>query len=178
MQEKEIEKEIIEIVKKHSSSLSKADLPFLYGLNSIMNDCTDCNGCKHDNLGRFTKKDKGSRLQQQRLKTDIKNAIDSIIAGKSNEIIVKNIRNDLEQYGGNNDIAFIKGTEKGGVAHFATKHKKDIEHIIDVLIDGKITAAVPNRKVFIEDEDYLAILSLDYFGNKKTWLLTGYKKDK
>lgn len=177
MQEIHLKRELYNILKTNKDKITADDLPVLKELYRILNDCTDKNGRKHDDLGRFTSKE-GNGVKQEELKANIKNSIDDILAGKADEIIVKNVRDDLEQYGGNNNIAFIKGTKKGGVAHFATKHKDDIEYIINVLINGKITAAVPNRKVFIEDENYLAILSLDYFGDKKTWLLTGYKKDK
>lgn len=118
MQDIEIKKEIVKIVKKNFSSLSKTDLPLLHGLNSILNDCTDRNGCKHDDLGRFTRKDNENNMQKNSVKEEIQKAINDIIVGKADEIIVKNIRDDLEQYGGSNDIAFIKGNNKGGVAHF------------------------------------------------------------
>ena len=115
---------------------------------------------------------------KEKTKSNIKNAIEQIIKGEKEEVVIKNVRDDLEKYGGTNDISFIKGNEKGGIFHFSKKHKEDIEGVIEALTDGKITSHVPNRKVFIEHKDYLAILSLDYHGNKKTWLLTGYKKDK
>lgn len=115
---------------------------------------------------------------KEKIKSNIKNAIEQIIKGEKEEVVIKNVRNDLEKYGGTNDVSFIKGNEKGGISHFSKKHKEDIEGVIEALTDGKITSHVPNRKVFIEHKDYLAILSLDYHGNKKTWLLTGYKKDK
>lgn len=115
---------------------------------------------------------------KEKTKSNIKNAIEQIIKGEKEEVVVKNVRDDLEKYGGTNDVSFIKGNEKGGISHFSKKHKEDIEGVIEALTDGKITSHVPNRKVFIEHKDYLAILSLDYHGNKKTWLLTGYKKVK
>jgi len=81
--------------------------------------------------------------------TEIQQAIQSILNGAADEIIVKNVRSDLEEYGGSNGIAFLKGTDKGVVSHFANKHKEDIDGIIDALINGKITGFMKNRKVYI-----------------------------
>lgn len=108
---------------------------------------------------------------------NVKNAIENIIKGDSDEIIVDNVRNDLEQYGGTNNIAFLKETKKGGIAHLDDKHSKDIDGVVDALVNAPITRYVKDRKVFIENDEYKVILSLDYFGTKKTWFLTGYKKD-
>ncbi len=108
---------------------------------------------------------------------NVKNAISDVIEGKIDEKVVSNVRNDLEQYGGTNDITFLKGNKGGGIEHIKDKHSEDIDGVVDALVNAPITRYVKGRKVFIENDNYKVILSLDYFGEKKTWLLTGYKKE-
>lgn len=108
---------------------------------------------------------------------EIKSALYAVVEGKKDEITIQNVRSDLAQYGGNNNISIIKGNIKGGAAHILDKHSGDIEGIIDTILNGKITNVIKERKVFLETDNYLVILQLDYFGNKKTWLLTGYEKE-
>lgn len=56
------------------------------------------------------KKDACNELFEEKQKTinNIKSAINDVISGKTEEKTVNNVRNDLEQYGGTNDIAFLK----------------------------------------------------------------------
>ena len=119
----------------------------------------------------------GETPQKAFKRFEIKTGINKIINGETEEIVIKDVRNDLINYGESNDIALLKGNAKGGITHIDTEHKEDIDGVVDTILNGKVTNHVKNRKVFLETEDYLVILSLDYFGNKKTWLLTGYKKD-
>ena len=92
------------------------------------------------------------------------------------EFKLLNVRNDLKEIAGSNDIFLLQGNEKGGVKHIFKDHPEDINIVADTLKDGNITKVVPNRKVFIESDDGLCLVSLDYNGKKKSWLLTGYKK--
>ncbi len=62
--------------------------------------------------------------------------------------------------------------------HILNKHTGDIEDVAKCLINGKITKVIPNRKIYINNNNTECLLSLDYFGNKKNWLLTGYKINK
>lgn len=127
--------------------------------------------------GNHIKIEKDETPKQATKKFEIRTAIQKIKDGEETEITIKDIREDLAQYGGTNDITFLKGNEKGGIKHINTDHKDDFDGVINTIVKGKITSVVPERKVYIETKDYLALLSLDYFGKKKTWLLTGYKKD-
>ncbi|MCL2109830.1 MAG: hypothetical protein FWH20_10855 [Oscillospiraceae bacterium] len=92
------------------------------------------------------------------------------------EATITNLRNDLEQYGGTNDITFILGDSKKGIIHIEKRHGKDaINKVIDAVIIGKINKFVQGKKtVHIVHEGYEAVLSLDMYGEKKTWLLTGW----
>ncbi|MGB2578209.1 hypothetical protein AAIR98_000127 [Elusimicrobium simillimum] len=48
--------------------------------------------------------------------------------------------------------------------------------VIEVLVDGDVSKFVRAKKtVHLEKNGYEAILSLDEHGQKKTWLLTGYR---
>lgn len=106
------------------------------------------------------------------------------IADGSDEETVKNLRDDLEQYGGTNDVTFIFGNDKKGIKHIAQRHgKKTLLKVFDTVIDGEIKRYTANKKtVILSKGNYEAVLSLDENGNKKTWLLSGWditqKKEK
>ncbi len=102
------------------------------------------------------------------------------IADGSEEETVPGLRNDLEQYGGTNDITFLWGDDKKGIYHIAYRRGLDtLLHVIDAVSDGEITKFVSEKKtVHIEKDGYEAILSLDEHGKKKSWLLTGWEIDK
>lgn len=99
------------------------------------------------------------------------------IANGSKEATVPNLRDDLEQYGGTNDITFERGDEKSGLEHIALRHgHKVIPGVLDTVIEGKILRYLPsNQTVILRSEQYEAVLSLNKHGTKKTWLLTGYE---
>ena len=98
------------------------------------------------------------------------------IANGSEEETVKNLRDDLDQYGGTNDVTFIYGNHKKGIQHIAEKHgAKTLLKVFDTVVDGKIKRFVaPKKTVIIGKGNYEAVLSLDENGNKKTWLLSGW----
>lgn len=128
--------------------------------------------------GHHIKIEEGETPKQAFKKFEIKTSIQKIINGEADEIVIKNVRDDLAQYGENNDVALLKGNVKGGVEHIKQKHEKDIDGIINALVKGKVTKHIPNRKVELTKDNYIALLSLDFKGNKKTWLLTGYENTK
>ena len=105
----------------------------------------------------------------------IEKALFEIIAG-ADEAVVSNLRDDLEQFGGTNDVTLVKGDKKKGLIHIAERHGTEtVPNILDALVDGKISKFVPNKKtVHIIKGNYEAVLSLDEHGKQKTWLLTGW----
>ena len=106
---------------------------------------------------------------------EVVNALKKIVNG-SEEETVKNLRNDLGQYGGTNDITFVFGNNKKGIQHIAQKHgNKTLLNVIDTVINGNIKRFVQgNKTVIIGKDNYEAVLSLDEYGNQKTWLLSGW----
>lgn len=99
------------------------------------------------------------------------------IVNGAEEATVKDLRNDLEQYGGTNDVTFIYGDEKKGLFHIADKHGgiKTLLKVLDTVVDGNITEFTEkNKTVHLMKGGIEAILSLDEHGKKKTWLLTGF----
>ena len=112
-------------------------------------------------------------------KNVILDALRKIVEGSEEETI-PNLRNDLEQYGGTNNITLIWGNEKKGIFHIGYRRGTDtLLHVIDALANGKIERYVAgNKTVHLVKDGYEAILSLDENGNKKSWLLTGWEINK
>ena len=107
---------------------------------------------------------------------EVKEALQKIADG-AEEATVKNLRDDLEAYGGTNDVTFVYGDEKKGLFHIADKHGgiKTLLKVLDTVVDGKITSFTEkNKTVHLVKNNIEAILSLDENGKKKTWLLTGF----
>ena len=103
-------------------------------------------------------------------------ALQEIVNGKE-EVVVSDLRPDLEQYDGSPDVAFVWGNKKKGLMHIGVKHGEDvIKDVIDTVLYGDIERYSETKKtVTLSHNGYEAILSLDENGNKKTWLLTGWK---
>ena len=107
---------------------------------------------------------------------EVKSALQKIADG-AEEATVKNLRDDLEQYGGTNDVTFIYGDENKGLFHIADKHGgiKTLLKVLDAVVDGNIIRySAGNKTIVVSKGDYEAVLSLDENGKKKTWLLTGF----
>ncbi|MDR0905774.1 MAG: DUF1073 domain-containing protein [Oscillospiraceae bacterium] len=106
----------------------------------------------------------------------VENAIERLSAGES-EVTISNLRDDLERYGGTNDITLIQGDKKKGLVHIEERHGAEtVPKVIDAVVDGNIVKYVAAKKtIHVEKDGYEAVLSLDEHGEKKTWLLTGWK---
>ena len=133
------------------------------------------------NLGQKKKQDQdewNSPLNQKIRLERVENAMLELENGKS-EATVKGLRNDLEQYGGSNDVTFIAGDRQKGLEHIAYRHGHSvIANVLDAVANGKLEKYVPAKKTaHIRKDGYEAVLSLDEHGKKKTWLLTGYKME-
>ena len=97
-------------------------------------------------------------------------------------------RTDLAEYGGTSGITFVYGKIgdadkkfKGGygISHIAAKHGVNtVLKAVDVIANGNIERYVPgNKTVVLEKDGYQAVLALTRFGEKNTWLLSGWKKE-
>lgn len=108
-------------------------------------------------------------------RTAVRGAMQKIANG-SQEETVPGLRDDLEQFGGTNDVTIVRGDKKKGLEHIAERRGADvISEVLEAVIDGKIDRFVPTKKtVHVQKDGYEAVLSLDEHGKKKTWLLTGY----
>ncbi|MGE9986207.1 anti-CBASS protein Acb1 family protein [Desulfovibrio sp. SGI.169] len=105
----------------------------------------------------------------------VEDAMREIANGKA-EATVSSLRNDLEQYGGTNDVTIIRGDEKKGLLHIEKRHGSGcIAPVLEAVANGKIVRFVKgNKTVHLDKDGYRAVLSLEEHGKKKTWLLTGY----
>lgn len=103
-------------------------------------------------------------------------ALDLIQSGKATSVKLKGIRNDLDKYGGSNDVTIYQGDEKYGLKHIERRHgKKCFKPVLEAVANGKIARYEDrNRTVAIQLNNYEAVLSLNQNGKNKTWLLTGY----
>jgi hypothetical protein len=93
------------------------------------------------------------------------------------EVTIENLRDDLEQYGGTNNVTFMTGDKKKGLLHIEKRHgSESVPKVVRAVVYGKISKFVEGKKtVHIVEDGYEAVLSLDEHGKKKTWLLTGWK---
>ena len=107
---------------------------------------------------------------------EVAKAFSEIVNG-AEEATVRNLRSDLEEYGGTPDVTFIWGDDKKGLLHIGSRRGSAVvQKVIDAVVTGEITKHVPGKKtVHLERDGYEAVLSLDEHGEKKTWLLTGWK---
>ena len=128
-----------------------------------------------DEKGRWVSEGGGKSLTSIEKHKQIEKALFEIAAG-ADEAVVPNLRDDLEQFGGTNDVTLVKGDKKKGLIHIAERHGAEtVPNVLDALIDGKISKSVPSKKtVHIIKGNYEAVLSLDEHGKQKTWLLTGW----
>ncbi|MDR0645816.1 MAG: hypothetical protein LBG46_02215 [Elusimicrobiota bacterium] len=132
-----------------------------------------------DNRGTFDPNNPNIFFQSKNNKDrtrEVLKAFSDIAAGSS-EATIKDLRDDIAQYGGSNDIAFIYGDEKKGLYHIAQRHGLDtLSKVIDAVINGEIDRFVEgNKTLHIVKDGYDAVLSLDENGQRKTWLLTGFE---
>lgn len=72
------------------------------------------------------------------------------------------------------DIDLVWGDSKMGLAHILEKHPEVIEKIPEIINDGKILNKGETRK-FIKDDKYNIVISENFRGKDKRWLLTAYE---
>jgi antitoxin component YwqK of YwqJK toxin-antitoxin module len=97
------------------------------------------------------------------------------------------VRNDLKEYGGVANVGIYWGVAgdasrsyKGGygISHIGAKHGGEVvRQILDVLVNGEIVReSKGNKTVLLSNGEFECVLALTRFGNKETWLLTGWDK--
>lgn len=124
--------------------------------------------------GKVGKKiEKETEISEKKQK--IKNALQEIADGKE-EVTLPKLRDDLEQYGGTNDITLIKGNKKEGIIHIIENGREHyLGDILDTVVEGKVERYVQgNNSVVLQKGNIQAVLALERFREKKTWLLTGW----
>ncbi len=131
----------------------------------------DKNGDLQGTVGRKIEKD----TDVSEKKKQIKNALQEIADGKE-EVTLNKLRNDLEQYGGTNDITLIKGNKKEGIIHIIENGREHyLGDILDTVVEGKIERRTEgNNSIVLQKDNIQAVLRLEKNGEKKTWLLTGW----
>lgn len=107
----------------------------------------------------------------------VRNALKEIVSGK-NEAVVRNLRPDLAQYGGDSDVYFQWGNAKSGLMHIGKKRGAGvILKVAEAVAIGNKVQHIPGKKtVRITHNGVTAVLSLDEHGKQKTWLLTGWEE--
>lgn len=75
------------------------------------------------------------------------------------------------------EIDLIYGNTKAGLAHIAAKHPEMLVKLPQILKRGKLVRKPGARKVFLVQEGQLpevAVISLDWYGAAKSWVVTSY----
>jgi hypothetical protein len=109
----------------------------------------------------------------------VRDALKEIISGKQ-EVAIKDLRPDLEQYGGDADVHFQWGNTKLGLMHIGEKRGAEVLiKVVYAAAVGQRMRHIPAKKtVRITHNGITAVLSLDEHGKQKTWLLTGWEEGK
>ena len=132
-------------------------------------------------LGAFEKSPVASGAEQKQTLTvqekrqAVNQAIEKIANGSEEETI-PNLRNDLEQFGGTNDVTLVRGDKGKGLEHIAARRGAEtIPGVLEAVVDGKfVRFSRGNKTVVLRKGNYEAVLSLEEHGKQKTWLLTGF----
>jgi hypothetical protein len=75
-------------------------------------------------------------------------------------------------------IDLIYGNEKGGLAHIAAEHPGILPRLPTILREGELKEIPGNRKKYLITDKTIpevAVVSLDYNGKEKTWVVTAYE---
>lgn len=138
-----------------------------------------------DEKGRFA----SNNSQKSEKETDniirLRDALEEMLLTGKEEITVKNVRTDLEQYGGTNDITLKMGTNnpktnKGkGIRHIVGKHGIEaLKNAWYTIVYGKIERYIEkNKRIILKNNEDIAVLALDDNGVKKTWVVTAYNEE-
>jgi hypothetical protein len=128
-----------------------------------------------DATGKFGSGGNASGKSVEEKRAAVKDAMREIANGKP-EATIPDLRNDLEQFGGTNDVTIVRGDKKKGLEHIVERHGQEVvPGVLEAMATGEIRKFVETKKtVHIQKDGFEAVLSLDEHGKKKTWLLTGY----
>lgn len=126
--------------------------------------------------GNIGQKEWDSPIMQDVRRDQVEAAVLDLVNGKE-ESTIQDLRNDLEQYGGTNDVTLVNGDDGKGIVHIEKRHGYGtVPFVLEAMANGKIVrSSRGNKTVAIRKDGYEAILSLEEYGEKKTWLLTGYR---
>ena len=126
--------------------------------------------------GNIGQKEWDSPIMQDVRRDHVEAAVLDLVNGKE-ESTIQDLRNDLEQYGGTNDVTLVNGDDGKGIVHIEKRHGYGtVPFVLEAMANGKIVrSSRGNKTVAIRKDGYEAILSLEEYGEKKTWLLTGYR---
>jgi len=78
-------------------------------------------------------------------------------------------------------IDLVWGGPKFGLMHIARKHAAALRKLPGVLKHGRIVRFKGNNKIHLVDDKeplHVVVVSLDYFGTAKTWVVTSYDDEK
>ena len=100
-------------------------------------------------------------------------AIKQLLKEKTGEVQAVIVRNDI----GPIDFVYGKiGPDGYGIAHIASEHPEILKKLSHLLEEGELIKKTPHR-AYLEINNGRAIMSLDWFGEGKTWVLTAYNKN-
>lgn len=137
----------------------------------------DRNGCYHDDLGKFARKDSlfGKSFSEYTGKP--KEAIEKLLQEKEGYVPAAIYKQGI----GHIDFVYGKGGITGyGLAHILEDHGEEIvKELPDLINDGVVdNSQVHLGRSFIYSNDKKVVISLNFLNEKKIWLLTAYTIDR
>ncbi|WP_066389541.1 PBECR2 nuclease fold domain-containing protein [Helicobacter himalayensis] len=120
-------------------------------------------------------------------------AIEHLLKTKSGQVYGAFYRKDLEELSGNGDISLVWGDSNLGLKHILQRRTEDflqqglndkeaqkkalefVKSLPSIIEKGKVRKE--QTRAFIELDNDLSVIALDYKGEPNNWILTAYKKE-
>ncbi|MCA3128561.1 MAG: hypothetical protein IOD10_16820, partial [Rhodocyclaceae bacterium] len=102
------------------------------------------------------------------------------IAAGADSAVARNVRPDLARYDGSPDVLLLWGDDRQGLQKIGARRGATVvADVLRAIARGKVERYTKaNRTVVLAHRSARAVLRLERFGQRETWLLTGWEEGK